>query len=68
MLHNNKIKIESDFLIIYQMLDSIKVVFNGLVSILTGISVDLQALHQIGLHVSVNLHKIWSFAKTLSAL
>lgn len=46
------------FFIIYQMLDSIKVVFNGLVSILTGLSVDLQALHQIGLHVSVNLHKI----------
>lgn len=50
------------------MLDSIKVVFNGLVSIQTGISVDVQALHQIGLHVSVDLHKIWSFTKPLSAL
>lgn len=38
-----------------QMLDSVKVLFNGLVSIRTGASVDIQAYHQIALHVSINL-------------
>lgn len=44
----------------YQMLDSVKVLFNGLVSIWTGASVDIQAHHQIALHVSINLHERWS--------
>lgn len=37
------------------MLDIVKVVLNGLVSILTGASVNLQAYHQIVLNVSINL-------------
>lgn len=42
------------------MLDIVKVVLNGLVSILTGASVNLQAYHQIVLNVSINLHERWS--------
>lgn len=41
----------------YQMLDIIKVLLNGLVSIQTGASVNLQAHHQIVLHVSINLQE-----------
>lgn len=43
-------------MIIYQVLDSIKVIFNGLVAFWTGLSVDLQASHQVFLKVCVNLH------------
>lgn len=42
------------------MLDSIKVLFNGLVSIWTGASVDIQAEHQVALQVCPNLREIWS--------
>lgn len=41
---------------IYQVLDSIKVFFNGRVAVWTGLSVDLQTSHQVFLEVCVNLH------------
>ena len=41
---------------IYQVLDSIKVFFNGLIAVWTGVSVGLQTSHQVRLEVCVNLH------------
>lgn len=41
-----------------QMLDSIKVIFDGLVAFWTRLSVDLQALHQVFLKVCVNLSAV----------
>lgn len=38
------------------MLDSIKFIFKGVATFITGLSVDLQALHQIFFQVCVNLH------------
>lgn len=53
----------------YQMLDIVKVLFNGLVSILTGASVNLQAYPQIVLNVNINLQERWSVIhKALSPL
>lgn len=48
----------------YQVLDRIKVVFNGLVAFWSGLFVDLQASRQVFLKVSVNLHH----RQTLSAM
>lgn len=42
------------------MLDSVKVLFNGLVSIRSGASVDIQAYRQIAFHVGIDLREIWS--------
>lgn len=41
-----------------QMLDSIKVLLNGHVVLWTGLSVDLQALHQVFLEVCVDLSAV----------
>lgn len=46
---------EEEKWITYQVLDSIKVIFNCLVTFRTGLSVDLQALHEVFLKVCVNL-------------
>jgi len=44
-------------MIVYQVLDSVKVVSNGRVALWTELPVDLQASHQVILKVRVNLHK-----------
>ena len=48
---------QAERVINYQVLDCIKVIFNGLVAFFTGLSVDLQAVHQVPLKVCVDLHE-----------
>lgn len=50
------------------MLDSVKVIFDGLVSIWTRASIDVQAHHQIALHIYNDLRERSSFIYKSTAL